>query len=79
MSAAPASRISPTNAPESMPADRKAPTGTSGAFDQNQNASPRQQASAELPRTASPFPLIGFLGLMAIAAGFGLRLARNTY
>ena len=54
-------------------------TGTSGAFDQNQNAAPRQQASAELPRTASSLPLIGLFGLIAIAAGFGLRLARNTY
>jgi hypothetical protein len=58
--------------------DNQAATGTSGASDQNQNASPRQQPSAELPRTASPLPLIGLLGLIAIAAGFGLRLARNT-
>lgn len=55
------------------------PTGTSGAYDQNQNASPRQQASAELPRTASPLPLLGLIGLIALAAGFGLRLARDTY
>jgi hypothetical protein len=55
------------------------PTGTSGAYDQNQNASPRQQASAELPTTASPLPLLGLIGLIALAAGFGLRLARNTY
>src|SRR5258705_7696718 len=54
-------------------------TGTSGANDQNQNASPRQQASAELPRTASPLPLFGLIGLISLAAGFGLRLARSTY
>jgi hypothetical protein len=59
-------------------ADNQA-TGTSGAYDQNQNASPRQQASAELPTTASPLPLIGLFGLIALAAGFSLRLARNTY
>jgi hypothetical protein len=59
--------------------DNQAPTGTSGAVDQNQNAAPRQQASAELPRTASPFPLIGFIGLISLTAGFGLRLARSTY
>jgi hypothetical protein len=53
-------------------------TGTSGASDQNQIASPRQQASAELPTTASPLPLIGLFGLIALAAGLGLRLARNT-
>jgi len=55
------------------------PTGTSGAYDQNQNASPRQRTSAELPRTASPLPLLGLIGLIALAAGFGLRLARDTY
>ena len=55
------------------------PTGTSGAVDQNQNAAPRQRASAELPRTASPLPLVGLIGLFTLAAGFGLRLARNTY
>ncbi len=53
-------------------------TATSGAYDQNQNAAPRQQASNELPKTASLFPLIGLIGLLSLAAGFGLRLARNT-
>ena len=53
------------------------PVGTSGAA--QQTPAPRQQAAAELPKTASPLPLIGLFGLLAIAAGFGLRLARNTY
>jgi len=53
-------------------------TGTSGAYDQNQNAAPRQQASAELPKTASPLPVIGLFGLLSLVAGFGLRLARNA-
>jgi hypothetical protein len=52
-------------------------TGTSG-YDQNQNAAPRQQASAELPKTASPLPVIGLFGLLSLVAGFGLRLARNA-
>jgi hypothetical protein len=52
------------------------PTGTSGAYDQN--AAPRQQASNELPKTASPLPVIGLFGLLSLLAGFGLRLARNT-
>jgi hypothetical protein len=51
------------------------PTGTSGAYEQN--AAPRQQASAELPKTASPLPVIGLFGLLSLLAGFGLRLARN--
>jgi hypothetical protein len=59
------------------------PTGTSGAYDQSQsqsqNAAPRQQASSELPKTASPFQLIGLIGLLSLAGGFGLRLARSTY
>lgn len=67
-----------TAATSGSSSDNRTATGTSG-IDQNQNAAPRQQASAELPRTASSLPLIGLLGLIAIAAGFGLRLARNTY
>ena len=51
-------------------------TGTSG-YDQNQNAAPRQQASAQLPKTASPLPVIGLFGLLSLAAGIGLRLARS--
>ena len=63
--------------PTDLSADRdRTATGTSGAA--NQNPAPRQQASSELPKTASPLPLIGWLGLMALAGGFGLRLARST-
>ena len=40
---------------------------------------PRQQAANELPKTASPYSLIGLLGLLSLAGGFGLRLARATY
>jgi len=59
---------------------------TSGSYgqDQNQGASadqtsaPRQQASARLPKTASPIHLIGLIGLLSLAGGFGLRLARQA-
>jgi hypothetical protein len=54
------------------------PTGTSGVSDQNQNAAPRQQASADLPKTASPLPLVGLIGLLFLTAACGLRLARST-
>jgi hypothetical protein len=64
---------SPASGPPAYAAPPK-PTGTSG-----QTEAPRQQASAELPKTASPFPLIALFGLLALAAGFGLRLARNTH
>ena len=76
------SRADTNNSPASGPPAYSAPpkpTGTSGASEQNQTPAPRQQASAELPKTASPLPLIALFGLLAIAAGFGLRLARNTY
>ena len=62
--------------PTDLGADRDRTVGTSGVADQN--PAPRQQASSELPRTASPLQLIGLLGLMALAGGFGLRLARST-
>jgi hypothetical protein len=75
------SRADTNNSPASGPPSYAAPssqaTGTSGAYDQN--AAPRQQASNELPKTASPFQLIGLIGLLSLAGAFGLRLARNTY
>jgi hypothetical protein len=33
--------------------------------------------AAELPSTASPMPLIGLFGLLALGAAFGLQIARN--
>src|SRR6266550_2776006 len=44
-------------------------TGTSGAYDQN--PTPRQQASSNLPKTASPLPVVGLFGLLSLLAGFG--------
>ncbi len=74
--AAPAAPVA-ENRPTDLGADRdRTVTGTSGVADQN--PAPRQQASSELPKTASPFQLMGLLGLMALAGGFGLRLARST-
>ena len=77
---APASPAAPVaeNRPTDLSADRDQRTvGTSGAA-ADQSPAPRQQASSELPKTASPFPLIGLLGLISLAGGFGLRLARIT-
>ena len=83
-----AAEASTQSTPEPAPAvaDNARPTddnaasqtaaGTTGAVDQN--PAPRQQASNELPKTASQFPLIGLMGLISLAAAFGLRLARNT-
>jgi LPXTG-motif cell wall-anchored protein len=35
-------------------------------------------APAELPKTGSPVPLIGLLGLLSLASSFGLRTARKS-
>lgn len=67
---------SPASGP---PASARQATGTSGRADESPAPAPRQQAARELPKTASPVPLIGIFGLLALAAAFGLRLARNTY
>jgi hypothetical protein len=68
---------SPASGP---PAPATQAVGTSGQNPAPAPApAPRQQASSELPKTASPYSLIGFFGLLSLAGGFGLRLARNTY
>lgn len=65
------------NRPTDVIADRdQTAAGTAGVGDQN--PAPRQEASNQLPKTASPFPLIGLMGLISLAGAFGLRLARNT-
>ena len=66
---------SPASGP---PAPAQRVVGTSGQNPAPAPA-PRQQASSELPKTASPYAFIGLLGLLSLAGGFGLRLARNTY
>jgi len=68
----------PTNpVPYVADADQSAQStvGTSGV---DQNPAPSQQASNELPKTASPFPMIALFGFLSLAGGLGLRLARNT-
>jgi hypothetical protein len=38
-----------------------------------------EPAVNELPETASPLPLIGLIGLLSLAASFGLRLFRKSF
>ena len=65
-----------TNANTSSSTDNSAQAvGTAGT--EQSTPAPRQQAAAELPRTASPLPLVGLFGLISLVAAFGLRLARN--
>jgi hypothetical protein len=79
--AAPAPEPAPAVADNTRATDsnaaRQTATGTSGQADQN--PAPRKQASAQLPKTASPFQLIGLMGLISLAGAFGLKLARTTY
>lgn len=73
------SRTTVTPAPEPTPepqAEQPAPTP------QREAAPPPepepQPAPAELPKTASPIPFIGLLGLLSLAASFGFRVARKS-
>ena len=76
-------------APESSPAPAAAasqdverpqqPAATSGvAPAPPAQGEPRQVAASELPRTASSLPFVGLIGLFALTAGMGLRLARAS-
>jgi len=58
-----------TPAPEPAPAPQTA--------QQAPAEQPRQVARAELPNTASPLPLVGLIGLLSLAAAFGMRSLRN--
>jgi hypothetical protein len=71
---------SPASGPPAA-AKRRSPNEAVGTSGQNENPAPapRQQASSELPKTASPYLLIGLVGLLLLGGGFGLRLARNTH
>lgn len=52
------------------PAPTPAPEVTQAPAEQPQ----QQIAAAELPKTSSPIPLVGLMGLLSLAAGFGMRL-----
>jgi hypothetical protein len=60
---APAAAAPAADAPAAVVAEAQ-PTGTSGA-------------AQELPGTASPLPLVGLIGLLSLAGGLSLRLARR--
>lgn len=50
------------------------PIGTSGTQDQPAIA---EEAGEPLPRTASPLPIVGLLGLLSLGGGLGLRALRR--
>lgn len=66
---APAVAAAP-EAPPAAPAPGPAPT----AAQQTPTEQPRQIAQAELPKTASPLPLVGLMGLLSLLAGAVMRL-----
>ena len=59
----PEPEAAPAPAPEPAPQAEPAPA-----------PAPQQAAAPELPKTASPLPAIGLIGLLSLAGAFGLRL-----
>ncbi len=54
------------------------PSGTTTESNMNENTTTTTTTSKPgMPRTASPVPLIGLAGLLALGAGFGLRAIRQ--
>ena len=56
------------------PAAPEPPRAPQAAAPQLPAEQPRQVAQAELPKTASPLPLVGLMGLLSLAAAAGMRL-----
>lgn len=52
-------------------------TGTSAHG--SSSTAPSTSSADELPATASPLPLLGFLGLLALTAGFAVRATRKQH
>ncbi len=60
---------------QAAPSQAERATGTAGTATQEETA-PAAGAQQRLPKTASPLPLAGLLGLLAMGGALGLRLAR---
>jgi hypothetical protein len=75
-----AARLEP---PQTPPVEREKPSSVTKSTPQTeqapQAAAPPEQKneSTALPRTASPVPLIGFIGFLALLAGLGVPLLRR--
>jgi hypothetical protein len=63
-----AAPAAPVAEPPAAPEPPRAPQAEAAPAEQ-----PRQVAQAELPRTASPLPLVGLMGLLSLAAAAGMR------
>lgn len=80
---APPPVVAQVRAPAAVPAQTDAPAQlTATARTPAETAAPAQEAGgatpARLPKTGSTLPLAGLLGLLFMAAGFGLRLVRRA-
>jgi hypothetical protein len=64
------SDASQTTAPQT---DTTTPAAAAPADNTNSNATTTSTDTAQLPKTASPLPLVGLMGLLFAAAAFGLR------
>jgi hypothetical protein len=64
---APVEAVAPTGEPVELAQAVETPPAT--------NDEPVTMASSSLPKTASPLPLIGLIGLLALGGGFVLTVA----
>ena len=62
----------PAPEPANADVDQPAPTATTGRAEQSGTVA-RNEAPSELPRTASPLPLSGLIGLLSLGGALGLR------
>lgn len=70
---------SPSTTAQSASSDTAAPQATSSRAQSAQPSAVGTSGTAStLPKTASPFPLIGFAGLLALGSAFGVRAVRRV-
>lgn len=68
---------SPTSPPTSTTGSSYGASSTTSST--NTNTTGTQTRADELPATASPLPMLGVLGLLALGAGFALRATRKQH
>jgi hypothetical protein len=64
-------------APPPPPAPEPAPAPQVSTAQQAPAEPPRQVAQAPLPKTASPLPLVGLIGLLSLSVAAGMRVLRR--
>jgi hypothetical protein len=69
-------QATPEPEPANVDVDQPAPTATTGRAEQSGDVA-RNQAPSELPRSASPLPLSGLIGLLSLGGALGIGLRRR--